>query len=80
MAATSLPGVRFRGTRRRFLAMVLISAPKDQGRSGGAGISGQAACSNLYMGTAALSQRDWVHEAIDQADLIISIGHNPTGG
>lgn len=41
---------------------------------------GQAACSNLYMGTAALSQRDWVHEAIDQADLIISIGHNPTGG
>ena len=32
--------------------------------------------SNLYMGTAALSERDWVHEAIDQADLIISIGHD----
>jgi acetolactate synthase-1/2/3 large subunit len=31
---------------------------------------------NLYMGTAALSERDWVHEAIDQADLIISIGHD----
>jgi len=29
--------------------------------------------SNLYIGTAALSERDWVHEAIDQADLIISI-------
>jgi acetolactate synthase I/II/III large subunit len=32
--------------------------------------------SSLYMGTAALSERDWVHEAIDQADLIISIGHD----
>jgi acetolactate synthase-1/2/3 large subunit len=32
--------------------------------------------SNLYMGTAALSERDWVHEAIDKADLIISIGHD----
>jgi acetolactate synthase-1/2/3 large subunit len=32
--------------------------------------------SNLYMGTAALSERDWVHEAIDQADLIIAIGHD----
>ena len=32
--------------------------------------------SNLYMGTAALSERDWVHEAVDRADLIISIGHD----
>jgi len=32
--------------------------------------------SNLYIGTAALSERDWVHEAIDRADLIISIGHD----
>jgi acetolactate synthase-1/2/3 large subunit len=32
--------------------------------------------SYLYMGTAALSERDWVHEAIDQADLILSIGHD----
>ena len=32
--------------------------------------------SNLYMGTAALSERDYVHEAIDQADLILSIGHD----
>ena len=32
--------------------------------------------SNLYMGTAALSERDYVHEAIDQADLIIAIGHD----
>ena len=30
----------------------------------------------LYMGTAALSERDYVHDAIDQADLIITIGHD----
>jgi acetolactate synthase I/II/III large subunit len=32
--------------------------------------------SGLYMGTAALSERDYVHLAIDRADLIISIGHD----
>ena len=32
--------------------------------------------SNLYMGTAALSERDYVHDAIDKADLIIAIGHD----
>jgi acetolactate synthase-1/2/3 large subunit len=32
--------------------------------------------SNLYIGTAALSERDYVHEAVDQADLIIAIGHD----
>ncbi len=32
--------------------------------------------SGLYMGTAALSERDYVHRAIDRADLIISIGHD----
>jgi acetolactate synthase-1/2/3 large subunit len=32
--------------------------------------------SGLYMGTAALSERDYVHRAIDQADLIIAIGHD----
>ncbi|MDP4023858.1 acetolactate synthase large subunit [Methylobacterium sp. NEAU 140] len=31
---------------------------------------------NLYMGTAALSERDYVHEAIDRADVIIAIGHD----
>jgi acetolactate synthase-1/2/3 large subunit len=30
----------------------------------------------LYMGTAALSERDYVHEAIERADLIITIGHD----
>jgi acetolactate synthase-1/2/3 large subunit len=31
---------------------------------------------DLYLGTAALSERDYVHEAIDRADLIVSIGHD----
>jgi acetolactate synthase-1/2/3 large subunit len=32
--------------------------------------------SNQYIGTTALSERDYVHEAIDKADLIIAIGHD----
>ena len=32
--------------------------------------------SDLYIGTAALSERDYIHEAIDRADLIIAIGHD----
>ena len=32
--------------------------------------------SDLYVGTAALSERDYVHDAIDRADLIIAIGHD----
>jgi len=32
--------------------------------------------SGLYMGTAALSERDYVHWAIDRADLIVAIGHD----
>jgi acetolactate synthase-1/2/3 large subunit len=32
--------------------------------------------SQLYMGTAALSERDYVHEAVDRADLIIAVGHD----
>jgi len=31
---------------------------------------------DLYLGTAALSENDYVHDAIDEADLIISIGHD----
>lgn len=30
----------------------------------------------LYMGTAALSHGDYVHDAIEQADLIVAIGHD----
>ena len=31
--------------------------------------------SEFYLGTAALSERDYVHQAIDRADLIVTIGH-----
>ena len=37
---------------------------------------GVVPATGLWMGTAALSERDCVHEAIDRADLIISIGHD----
>ena len=47
----------------------VLQHPDGQGR-------GRRGGSNLYMGTAALSERDYVHEAIDQADLIIAIGHD----
>ena len=40
------------------------------------GEGGVAGGSNLYLGTAALSERDYVHLAIDRADLILSIGHD----
>jgi acetolactate synthase-1/2/3 large subunit len=33
-------------------------------------------CSDLYMGTAALSEGDYVHEAVVRADLILAIGHD----
>ncbi|MBA2710212.1 MAG: acetolactate synthase large subunit [Tatlockia sp.] len=36
-------------------------------------VSGAA---EYYMGTTALSQRDYVHEAIEKADLIVTIGHS----
>jgi acetolactate synthase-1/2/3 large subunit len=32
--------------------------------------------SNLYMGTAALSEGDYVHLAVNRADLIVAIGHD----
>jgi acetolactate synthase-1/2/3 large subunit len=35
-----------------------------------------SAGSGLYLGTAALSERDHVHRAIDRADLIVAIGHD----
>jgi acetolactate synthase-1/2/3 large subunit len=33
-------------------------------------------CSELYVGTAALSERDHIHKMIDRSDLIIAIGHD----
>ena len=37
---------------------------------------GSDEATELWMGTAALSERDYLHEAIDRADLILTIGHD----
>ena len=34
--------------------------------------------SDLYLGTAALSSRDYIHDAIEKADVIVTIGHDTT--
>ncbi len=41
-----------------------------------AGVGTTEGGTDLWMGTAALTERDYVHEAIDQADVILSIGHD----
>jgi acetolactate synthase-1/2/3 large subunit len=33
-------------------------------------------CSELYVGTAALSERDYIHRMVEKSDLIIAIGHD----
>jgi acetolactate synthase-1/2/3 large subunit len=50
-----------------------VQIPFSNTQMGKGSVSGG---SGLYMGTAALSERDWVHDAIDRADLILSIGHD----
>ncbi|WP_321794929.1 acetolactate synthase large subunit [Caballeronia sp. J97] len=37
---------------------------------------GNDEATQLWMGTAALSERDYLHEAIDRADVILTIGHD----
>ncbi|WP_298416454.1 acetolactate synthase large subunit [Brevibacterium sp.] len=34
--------------------------------------------SDLYLGTAALTDRDYIHDAIEEADVIVTIGHDTT--
>jgi acetolactate synthase I/II/III large subunit len=50
-----------------------VQIPFFNTQMGKGSISGE---SGLYMGTAALSERDYVHWAIDRADLVIAIGHD----
>src|SRR5580698_6353116 len=68
-AAASRP--RLEGALSDFVRSVRI--PFFNTQMGKGTVSGG---SNLYMGTAALSERDYVHEAVDRADLIIAIGHD----
>jgi acetolactate synthase-1/2/3 large subunit len=48
----------------------------QMGKGTVAGVGTSDGGTELWMGTAALTERDYVHEAIDQADLILSIGHD----
>jgi acetolactate synthase I/II/III large subunit len=68
-AAASRP--RLSAPLSAFLARVRI--PFFNTQMGKGAVNGG---SNLYMGTCALSERDYVHRAIDKADLILSIGHD----
>jgi acetolactate synthase-1/2/3 large subunit len=68
-AAASRP--RLADALSKFVARVQI--PFFNTQMGKGAVTGG---SGLYMGTAALSERDYVHRAIDRADLIISIGHD----
>ena len=68
-AAASRP--RLAETLSEFVKRVQI--PFFNTQMGKGAVTGGA---GLYMGTAALSERDHVHQAIDRADLIISIGHD----
>lgn len=68
----------------RFLARLQLPFFSTQmGKGFSSGVAGPAEPEedavqpiNLWMGTAALSERDYVHTAIDRADLIIAIGHD----
>jgi acetolactate synthase-1/2/3 large subunit len=51
----------------RRVRMPFFNTQMGKGAVGGA--------SEFYLGTAALSERDYVHQAIDRADVIVTIGH-----
>ncbi|MCF2587738.1 acetolactate synthase large subunit [Brevibacterium sp. UCMA 11752] len=57
----------------RFVSRVRI--PYFTTQMGKGSVSGS---SDLYMGTAALTSRDYVHDAIEKADVIVTIGHDTT--
>ena len=76
-AAASRP--RLEDDLGRFLARVRIpffTTQMGKGFSSQVMEDSSAHPIDLWMGTAALSERDYVHTAIDQADLIIAIGHD----
>jgi acetolactate synthase-1/2/3 large subunit len=74
-AASSRP--RLAGQLTDFVRRVGIPFFNTQmGKGTVAGLGTTEGGTELWMGTAALTDRDYVHEAIDQADLILSIGHD----
>lgn len=74
-AATNRP--RLTGQLTDFIRRTGIPFFNTQmGKGTVAGIGSADGGTELWMGTAALTERDYVHEAIDQADLILAIGHD----
>ena len=68
---------RLAGQLNAFIArtrLPFFNTQMGKGTVGGSGEHGAAI--EFWMGTAALSERDYVHEAIDRADFILSIGHD----
>ena len=57
----------------RFVSQVRI--PYFTTQMGKGSVSGS---SDLYVGTAALTSRDYVHDVIEKADVIVTIGHDTT--
>jgi len=74
-AATNRP--RLAGQLTDFVRRTGIPFFNTQmGKGTVAGIGSANGGTELWMGTAALTERDYVHEAIDKADLILAIGHD----
>ncbi|MGM9490726.1 acetolactate synthase large subunit [Ideonella sp. YS5] len=68
---------RLAGQLTEFVRRVGIPFFNTQmGKGTVAGVGTAEGGTELWMGTAALTERDYVHEAIDQADVILSIGHD----
>ena len=74
-AASNRP--RLAGQLTDFIRRIGIPFFNTQmGKGTVAGIGTAEGGTELWMGTAALTERDYVHEAIDRADLILAIGHD----
>ncbi|RZM01149.1 MAG: acetolactate synthase large subunit [Variovorax sp.] len=74
-AATNRP--RLEGQLADFvrrMGIPFFNTQMGKGTVAGGGIA--EGTRGLWMGTAALTERDYVHEAIDRADLILAIGHD----
>ena len=73
-AASNRP--RLAGQLTKFIRRTGIPFFNTQMGKGTVASIGDDEAKELWMGTAALSERDYLHEAIDRADLILAIGHD----
>jgi acetolactate synthase-1/2/3 large subunit len=73
-AASNRP--RLAGRLTEFIRRTGIPFFNTQMGKGTVAAVGNNEATELWMGTAALSARDYLHEAIDRADLIVAIGHD----